>query len=75
MCALAEQSWALKAVLGLKEFVCDVASRTQLGFEGRVRNAVLGLKELVYVPYLAKQRWALKAGLVRNAVLGLKAVS
>ena len=60
VCDLAlEQIWALNAVLGLKELVCD--SRAQLGFEGRVTNAVLGLRECVCD--LAEQSWALKAEL------------
>ena len=33
-------------MLGLKEFVCDF-SWTELGFDGRVRNAVVGLKVCV----------------------------
>ena len=35
-------------MLGLKEFVCDF-SWTELGFDGRVRNAVVGLKVCVCV--------------------------
>ena len=29
-------------------FVCDLAEQSRLGFEGRVRNAGLGLRELTY---------------------------
>ena len=35
----------MNAVLGLKESVCDLADQSW-AFEGRVMNAVLGLKEL-----------------------------
>ena len=50
----------MNAVLGLKEFVCDLAEQSWT-FEGRVRNVVLGLKE--FVCDLAEQSWALKAEL------------
>ena len=37
----------MDVVLGLKEFVCDFSS-TELGFEDRVMNGMMGLKECVY---------------------------
>ena len=37
----------MNAVLGLKESVCDLAQPAELGFEGRVMDAVLGLIELI----------------------------
>ena len=34
-------------MLGLREFMCDLAEQSWVGFEGRVNNEVLGLKEFV----------------------------
>ena len=51
----------MNTVLGLKELVCDLISRTELDFQGRVMHAVLGLKELVCD--LAEQNWTFKAEL------------
>ena len=48
-------------MLELKEFACDLAERTELSFEDRAMNAVLGLKESVCDT--AKQSLALKAEL------------
>ena len=47
-------------MVGLKESVCDLAE-LELGFAGRVINAVLGLSESVCD--LAERSWALQAEL------------
>ena len=50
--------------------LCATQSLTELGFEGRVTNAVLG-PTWVCVPRLrAEQSWVLKEARVPNAVLG-----
>ena len=57
----------MNAVLGLKEFSCNLAEQSwavkgrELCFEGGGMNAVLRLKE--FLCDLAEQSWALKAEL------------
>ena len=51
----------MTATLGQKEFVCDLADQSCLGFKGRDMDALLGLTE--FVCGLAEQSWTLKAEL------------
>ena len=44
---IAEKGRAVKAELGMQSWVCVGLNWTKLGCEGRVRNAVLGLKEFL----------------------------